>query len=252
MDTSVYESPYSDPEELKDKKLFLKRENLLIADIELGCGNFGSVRQGVYRMRKYGCPCHGLGNHWGQAEEGSGLGGWSQAVTSVCLGDRPWDRKPCAGGFPRQARGQPEGMREAGLGRGQHGPSCSCNRGLGPSKGSCRGAPLYPCIDQSLDTGCPWGGCHFEAVLFSERHFPLRDSAVSCPQLTLLASEGVCALALKGDLGGKPQRPLQKAGGKRGQSGGSEGPTRAVAAHMCTSAWACIVAGSRSTWPSRC
>lgn len=53
MDTSVYESPYSDPEELKDKKLFLKRENLLVADIELGCGNFGSVRQGVYRMRKY-------------------------------------------------------------------------------------------------------------------------------------------------------------------------------------------------------
>jgi len=52
MDTSVYESPYSDPEELKDKKLFLKRENLLMADIELGCGNFGSVRQGVYRMRK--------------------------------------------------------------------------------------------------------------------------------------------------------------------------------------------------------
>uniref|UniRef100_A0A287CT83 Tyrosine-protein kinase n=1 Tax=Ictidomys tridecemlineatus TaxID=43179 RepID=A0A287CT83_ICTTR len=52
MDTSVYESPYSDPEELKDKKLFLKRENLLVADIELGCGNFGSVRQGVYRMRK--------------------------------------------------------------------------------------------------------------------------------------------------------------------------------------------------------
>ncbi|EPQ05225.1 Tyrosine-protein kinase ZAP-70 [Myotis brandtii] len=52
MDTSVYESPYSDPEELKDKKLFLKRDNLLVADIELGCGNFGSVRQGVYRMRK--------------------------------------------------------------------------------------------------------------------------------------------------------------------------------------------------------
>lgn len=53
MDTSVYESPYSDPEELKNKKLFLKRDNLLVADIELGCGNFGSVRQGVYRMRKY-------------------------------------------------------------------------------------------------------------------------------------------------------------------------------------------------------
>lgn len=62
MDTSVYESPYSDPEELKDKKLFLKRDNLLIADIELGCGNFGSVRQGVYRMRKYGRPCRGGGS----------------------------------------------------------------------------------------------------------------------------------------------------------------------------------------------
>lgn len=63
MDTSVYESPYSDPEELKDKKLFLKRENLLVAEIELGCGNFGSVRQGVYRMRKYGCP-HAAGIEW--------------------------------------------------------------------------------------------------------------------------------------------------------------------------------------------
>ncbi|XP_054975756.1 tyrosine-protein kinase ZAP-70 [Sorex araneus] len=52
MDTSVYESPYSDPEELKNKKLFLKRDNLIMADIELGSGNFGSVRQGVYRMRK--------------------------------------------------------------------------------------------------------------------------------------------------------------------------------------------------------
>ncbi|NXC91729.1 ZAP70 kinase, partial [Cercotrichas coryphoeus] len=30
MDTSVYESPYSDPEELKDKKLFLKRDHLMI------------------------------------------------------------------------------------------------------------------------------------------------------------------------------------------------------------------------------
>lgn len=73
MDTSVYESPYSDPEELKDKKLFLKRENLLMADIELGCGNFGSVRQGVYRMRKYGCSCRGLGNHLVGSRGGCGL-----------------------------------------------------------------------------------------------------------------------------------------------------------------------------------
>ncbi|XP_036623355.1 tyrosine-protein kinase ZAP-70 isoform X2 [Trichosurus vulpecula] len=52
MDTSVYESPYSDPEELKDKKLFLKRENLMIDEVELGSGNFGCVRKGVYKMRK--------------------------------------------------------------------------------------------------------------------------------------------------------------------------------------------------------
>uniref|UniRef100_F7CSQ1 Tyrosine-protein kinase n=1 Tax=Monodelphis domestica TaxID=13616 RepID=F7CSQ1_MONDO len=52
MDTSVYESPYSDPEELKDKKLFLKRENLIIDEVELGSGNFGCVRKGVYKMRK--------------------------------------------------------------------------------------------------------------------------------------------------------------------------------------------------------
>ncbi|XP_074157241.1 tyrosine-protein kinase ZAP-70 [Sminthopsis crassicaudata] len=52
MDTSVYESPYSDPEELKEKKLFLKRENLIIDEVELGSGNFGCVRKGVYKMRK--------------------------------------------------------------------------------------------------------------------------------------------------------------------------------------------------------
>lgn len=108
MDTSVYESPYSDPEELKDKKLFLKRENLLIADIELGCGNFGSVRQGVYRMRKYGCSCRGLGHHrGGGTEEGvasPGLGGWGQDAISVCQGDRPWARKVHARGLPGRAR----------------------------------------------------------------------------------------------------------------------------------------------------
>ncbi|XP_042333721.1 LOW QUALITY PROTEIN: tyrosine-protein kinase ZAP-70 [Sceloporus undulatus] len=52
MDTSCYESPYSDPEELKDRKLFLKRSNLIVDEVELGAGNFGSVRKGVYRMRK--------------------------------------------------------------------------------------------------------------------------------------------------------------------------------------------------------
>ncbi|KAJ8278559.1 hypothetical protein GJAV_G00088900 [Gymnothorax javanicus] len=52
MDTSVYESPYSDPENLKEKKLFLKRDQLMIDEVELGSGNFGCVKKGVYKMRK--------------------------------------------------------------------------------------------------------------------------------------------------------------------------------------------------------
>ncbi|XP_069784767.1 tyrosine-protein kinase ZAP-70 isoform X2 [Narcine bancroftii] len=52
MDTESYVSPYSDPEELKEKKLYLKRECLLIDEVELGSGNFGSVKKGVYKMRK--------------------------------------------------------------------------------------------------------------------------------------------------------------------------------------------------------
>ncbi|KAJ8418968.1 hypothetical protein AAFF_G00004670 [Aldrovandia affinis] len=52
MDTSVYESPYSDPEALKEKKLFLKREQLMIDEEELGSGNFGCVKKGIYKMRK--------------------------------------------------------------------------------------------------------------------------------------------------------------------------------------------------------
>ncbi|KAM4807908.1 tyrosine-protein kinase ZAP-70 [Rhinophrynus dorsalis] len=52
MDTSVYESPYSDPEELKERKLFVKREQLLIDEVELGSGNFGCVKKGVYKMKK--------------------------------------------------------------------------------------------------------------------------------------------------------------------------------------------------------
>ncbi|KFP86900.1 Tyrosine-protein kinase ZAP-70, partial [Apaloderma vittatum] len=52
MDTSVYESPYSDPEELKDKKLFLKRDHLMMDEVELGSGNFGCVKKGVYKMKK--------------------------------------------------------------------------------------------------------------------------------------------------------------------------------------------------------
>ncbi|KAF5926181.1 hypothetical protein HPG69_011307 [Diceros bicornis minor] len=93
MDTSVYESPYSDPEELKDKKLFLKRENLLVADIELGCGNFGSVRQGVYRMRKYGGPAAvwgttvgGRGGDWPHQALGVGAWGPCRLTGDLCMG----------------------------------------------------------------------------------------------------------------------------------------------------------------------
>ncbi|XP_053318414.1 tyrosine-protein kinase ZAP-70 [Spea bombifrons] len=52
MDTSVYESPYSDPDELRERKLFLKRDLLLIDEVELGSGNFGCVKKGVYKMKK--------------------------------------------------------------------------------------------------------------------------------------------------------------------------------------------------------
>lgn len=115
MDTSVYESPYSDPEELKDKKLFLKRDNLLVADIELGCGNFGSVRQGVYRMRKYGCrlPVQGGIPCLRRGEPGCDIS---------LPGKQTLERTAPEGG--RSSVGE-----EVGLG-------CSCR-----SQGSCRGTP---------------------------------------------------------------------------------------------------------------
>lgn len=52
MDTQEFTSPYDDPEELKEKKLFLKRDQLMIDEVELGSGNFGCVKKGVYKMRK--------------------------------------------------------------------------------------------------------------------------------------------------------------------------------------------------------
>ncbi|MEE6487312.1 hypothetical protein FKM82_014860 [Ascaphus truei] len=52
MDTSVYESSYSDPEELRQRKLFLKRDDIMMDEEELGAGNFGSVKKGVYKMKK--------------------------------------------------------------------------------------------------------------------------------------------------------------------------------------------------------
>uniref|UniRef100_H3ATL1 Tyrosine-protein kinase n=1 Tax=Latimeria chalumnae TaxID=7897 RepID=H3ATL1_LATCH len=52
MDTGVYESPYADPEEIKPKTVYLKREMLILEDGELGSGNFGTVRKGIYKLTK--------------------------------------------------------------------------------------------------------------------------------------------------------------------------------------------------------
>ncbi|XP_066471098.1 tyrosine-protein kinase SYK [Tiliqua scincoides] len=52
MDTEVYESPYADPEEVKAKNVTLDRNLLTLEDLELGSGNFGTVRKGTYEMKK--------------------------------------------------------------------------------------------------------------------------------------------------------------------------------------------------------
>ncbi|XP_038660658.1 tyrosine-protein kinase SYK isoform X1 [Scyliorhinus canicula] len=52
MDTNVYESPYADPDELQEKTLYLKNDCLILEEKELGSGNFGTVKKGIYKMRK--------------------------------------------------------------------------------------------------------------------------------------------------------------------------------------------------------
>ncbi|XP_069784498.1 tyrosine-protein kinase SYK isoform X2 [Narcine bancroftii] len=52
MDTNVYESPYADPDELQGKTLYLKTDCLILEEKELGSGNFGTVKKGIYKMRK--------------------------------------------------------------------------------------------------------------------------------------------------------------------------------------------------------
>lgn len=50
MDSSNFESPYADPEELRSSTV--DRKQLQLEDQELGSGNFGTVLKGVYTMRK--------------------------------------------------------------------------------------------------------------------------------------------------------------------------------------------------------
>uniref|UniRef100_A0A8B9HZ96 Tyrosine-protein kinase n=1 Tax=Astyanax mexicanus TaxID=7994 RepID=A0A8B9HZ96_ASTMX len=51
MDSDEFVSPYADPKELQDKTLFIKREKLMVDEVELGSGNFGCVKKGVYKMK---------------------------------------------------------------------------------------------------------------------------------------------------------------------------------------------------------
>ncbi|ROI46682.1 Tyrosine-protein kinase ZAP-70 [Anabarilius grahami] len=50
MDHDAFVSPYDDPNECKKKTLFIKRDKLMIDEVELGSGNFGCVKKGVFKM----------------------------------------------------------------------------------------------------------------------------------------------------------------------------------------------------------
>lgn len=52
MDSDEFVSPYADPKELQEKTLFIKRDKLMVDEVELGSGNFGCVKKGVYKMKR--------------------------------------------------------------------------------------------------------------------------------------------------------------------------------------------------------
>ncbi|XP_068094014.1 tyrosine-protein kinase SYK isoform X1 [Hyperolius riggenbachi] len=52
MDTDVYRGIYEDPDELRTQTVKIKREQLMLADIELGSGNFGTVKKGIFKTAK--------------------------------------------------------------------------------------------------------------------------------------------------------------------------------------------------------
>lgn len=53
MDSDEFLSPYADPKELQEKTLFIKRDKLMVDEVELGSGNFGCVKKGVYKMKRW-------------------------------------------------------------------------------------------------------------------------------------------------------------------------------------------------------
>jgi len=53
MDHDAFISPYDDPNECKKKTLFIKRDKLMVDEVELGSGNFGCVKKGVFKMERY-------------------------------------------------------------------------------------------------------------------------------------------------------------------------------------------------------
>uniref|UniRef100_A0A8C8FF67 Tyrosine-protein kinase n=1 Tax=Oncorhynchus tshawytscha TaxID=74940 RepID=A0A8C8FF67_ONCTS len=50
MDCSEFLNPYHDPNDLK--KFFINRDQLMIDEVELGSGNFGCVKKGVFKTNK--------------------------------------------------------------------------------------------------------------------------------------------------------------------------------------------------------
>ncbi|XP_072271146.1 tyrosine-protein kinase SYK-like [Pyxicephalus adspersus] len=52
MDTDVYRGIYEDPDELRMQTLKIKRDQLLLSETELGSGNFGTVKKGIFKTTK--------------------------------------------------------------------------------------------------------------------------------------------------------------------------------------------------------
>ncbi|XP_066460149.1 tyrosine-protein kinase SYK isoform X2 [Eleutherodactylus coqui] len=52
MDTDVYRGIYEDPDELRAQTVKIQREQLSLDDVELGSGNFGTVKKGTLKMTK--------------------------------------------------------------------------------------------------------------------------------------------------------------------------------------------------------